>query len=371
MYVLLNDVVGCESLSSVNISCKRTYQIDCKPLHRLFPIIRMVRLFLISNVAIFFLSTRIEGFQLLTQRVSKNVFSGLSDHRVSRGHRIQHMTVDKDNIDIKTFFIGNEGEFARDVGRLKIDLPRFVAYNLLAVALAFGSNFLGLTSAVMSATNPDYFRSARFDQLYSVGGFRRHVDVEDRYEYIFPENWLFDRSIMLADARERDMPKILRDRKETPVRPDSAYGPDQGNGQPGDGRENLSVIKSNVMPGFTLEGTLGEPKEAAERLLQNVIAPSGSGKKYELINAFSDNYDGSPVYIFEYTVQKEASISSSNVPKRGFYQHSISVIMSRGTELFTMTGVAPESKWEEQKQTIKQITESFRIASPTVPAGFY
>jgi PsbP len=335
------------------------------------PIGRMVRLFLISNLALFLLSNCVEGFQFHSHRVSQNAFSELSDHRVSRSHRVQHMTKDNDDVDMKTFFVGNEGEFARDLGRLKIDLPRFVAYNLLAVALAFGSNFLGVTSAVMSATNPEYFRSARFDQLYSVGGFRRHVDVEDKYEYIFPENWLFDRSIMLADARERDMPKTLRDRKQAAVRPDSAYGPDQGNGQPGDGRENLSVIKSNVMPGFTLERTLGEPKEAAERLLQNVIAPPGSGKKYELINAYADNYDGSPAYIFEYTVQKEASVSSTNVPRGGFYQHSISVIMSRGTELFTLTGVAPESKWEDQKQTIKRITESFRIASPTVPEGFY
>ena len=331
----------------------------------------MVNLFFISNFALFILITRTDGYQFLTLRVSQNAFSRLPNNRESRSHHVQHMAKDNDDVDMKTFFIGNEGEFARDVGRLKIDLPRFVAYNLLAVALAFGSNFLGVTSAVMSATRPEYFRSARLDQLYSVGGFRRHVDVEDKYEYIFPENWLFDRSIMLADARERDMPKTLRDRKQAPVRPDSAYGPDRGNGQPGDGRENLSVIKSNVMPGFTLEGTLGEPKEAAERLLQNVIAPSGSGKKYALINAYSDNYDGSPVYIFEYTVQKEASMSSSNVPKGGFYQHSISAIMSRGTELFTLTGVAPESKWEDQKQTIKQIIESFRIASPTVPAGFY
>lgn len=289
----------------------------------------------------------------------------------ARGELIREMVADDDDVDIKTFFLGNEGEFVGDVKKLRIDLPRFVAYNLLAVALAFGSNFLGVTSATMSATNPDYFRSAGLDQLYSVGGFRRHVDIEDKYEYIFPENWLFDRSIMLADARERDMPKMLRDTKKNSVRPDSAYGPDGGGGKPGDGRENLSVIKSNVMPGFSLKGTLGEPKEAAERLLQNVIAAPGSGKTYQLINAYAENREGSPAYIFEYTIKKEGTLNSNNIPIGGFFQHSISVVMSRGTELFTFTGVAPESKWPEQKQTIDIIAKSFKIVAPTLPEGFY
>lgn len=288
-----------------------------------------------------------------------------------RGQLISKMVADDDEVDIKTFFLGNEGEFVGDVKKLRIDLPRFVAYNFLAVALAFGSNFLGLTSATMSATNPEYFRSAGFDQLYSVGGFRRHVDVEDKYEYIFPENWLFDRSIMLADARERDMPKMLRDTKKNSVRPDSAYGPDGGGGKPGDGRENLSVIKSSVMPGFSLKGTLGEPKEAAERLLQNVIAAPGSGKTYQLIDAYAETRAGSPAYVFEYTIKKEGTVNSKNIQVGGFFQHSISVVMSRGTELFTLTGVAPESKWLEQKETIDIIAKSFKIVAPALPDGFY
>ena len=49
-----------------------------------------------------------------------------------------------------------------------------------------------------------------------------------------------------------------------------------------EGRENLSVIRSSVMPGFSLRGTLGEPAEAAERLLRTAIAPPGSGK-YALV----------------------------------------------------------------------------------------
>jgi hypothetical protein len=43
-------------------------------------------------------------------------------------------------------------------------------------------------------------------------------------------------------------------------------------------RENLSVIRSSVLPGFSLRGTLGSPNEAADRLLSSVIAPAASGK---------------------------------------------------------------------------------------------
>lgn len=45
----------------------------------------------------------------------------------------------------------------------------------------------------------------------------------------------------------------------------------------GDGIENVSVVKSELMAGFSLRKTLGEPKEAAEKLLSTVIAPPDSG----------------------------------------------------------------------------------------------
>ena len=48
--------------------------------------------------------------------------------------------------------------------------------------------------------------------------------------------------------------------------------------QGGDGGENVSVVKSELMGGFSLTGTLGEPKQAAEKLLSTFIAPPESGE---------------------------------------------------------------------------------------------
>lgn len=45
----------------------------------------------------------------------------------------------------------------------------------------------------------------------------------------------------------------------------------------GDGSENVSVVKSELMEGFSLKGTMGAPKEAAQKLLSTVIAPENSG----------------------------------------------------------------------------------------------
>ena len=88
----------------------------------------------------------------------------------------------------------------------------------------------------------------------------------------------------------------------------------------------MSVIKSKVLPGFSMRGTLGEPQEAAEFLLKNSIAPPASGKTFELIGATQEG--PGETYIFEYTVKKEDS--AGNIV---FNQHSVSVIVSKGTDL--------------------------------------
>ena len=125
------------------------------------------------------------------------------------------------------------------------------------------------------------------------------------------------------------------------------------------------------MPGFSLRGTLGEPREAAERLLKNVIAAPGTGKEYELIDAYEDVRDGSPAYVFEYTIKKDAITADSGAPIPGFYQHSISVIMYRGSELYTYTAVSPQAKWDQVKDTLSTSAKSFKITAPNLPAGFY
>ncbi|KAJ1491392.1 hypothetical protein T484DRAFT_1774582 [Baffinella frigidus] len=76
------------------------------------------------------------------------------------------------------------------------------------------------------------------------------------------------------------MQTIRKGKRKAPgTIPSVAFGP-----RGGDGKENVSVVRSTLRKGFTL-GMLGEPTEAAQKLLNNAIAPKGSGKEATLLEA--------------------------------------------------------------------------------------
>lgn len=249
-----------------------------------------------------------------------------------------------------TYIFGKDDEFQQDVARVGIDPTRFVAYNLLALLIAVGANFLGITEGLLAVAPAPVLRMAKdsgLDQIYSVKGFKRYLSTENNYEYNYPSSWLQDQTIALRKVQSQELPISIRKKQEAIQKtgPDSAYGPAGGNG-----RINLSVVKNMVMPGFTLEGTLGNPKEAAEKLLTTAIAPEGSGKIAKLLDAYEDKEKNA--YVFEYTVQKGDN----------YYQHTISVITSReGNELYTFTAVAPEIEWNRYREILAKSADSFKL----------
>lgn len=106
-----------------------------------------------------------------------------------------------------------------------------------------------------------------------------------------------------------------------------------------------------------LQGTLGAPQQAAETLLATAIAPPGSGKNATLIGARAEfRAPGGLVYEFEYIVKRESG------PQQ-FALHSLSVIAARPEEdaLFTLTVLAPESRWREREGQLRQVADSFRL----------
>lgn len=257
---------------------------------------------------------------------------------------------------IKTALNSKGEDFSANKG-IDIDPKRFILYNSLALALALGSNFLGVTSNLMTATNPTYFRSLGLDQLYPIDHYRKNADVVDGYEFLFPEYWLADQALIVSNVREMEKPRELRN-KASSIQPDAAYGPVGG-----DGKENVSVIKSRLMPGFVMRDVLGEPREAADKLLRTVIAPPSSGKTYDLINAGEETRNGFLTYTFEYTVRND---------EKNFFQHAISVIVARGTELYTLTATAPEKGWNVEGSKIRAIADSFKLTTGgALPNGFY
>lgn len=61
--------------------------------------------------------------------------------------------------------------------------------------------------------------------------------------------------------------------------PTAAFGPPGGTGE-----VNVSVVVAYIASGFRLE-SLGTPQEAAERFLNTIVAPEGSGRQAALISA--------------------------------------------------------------------------------------
>ena len=240
---------------------------------------------------------------------------------------------------------------------IKLDVKRFIKYNSIAFVLAIGANFLGITTTIMSNTNPSYFRSLKLDKLYSINGYQRYVDDDNNgghnYEFIYPSEWSIDRSILLAREIKRETPETLLSTKTsaaTKIRPDVAFTDINSKG-----KINVSILKSIVLPGFSLLNTLGSPIDAAPKLL-SLIAPENSGKTYTLIRA-EKNRDPtgltSPSYLLEYNIKNNNNLN----------QHCISIISYKQytNSLYTLTAMAPESEWESNKEKVNTIAASFTL----------
>ena len=232
--------------------------------------------------------------------------------------------------------------------RLRIDPKRFVAYNLLAIGLALGANFLGVTS-ILTSINPEPFRAARLDRLYSIGGFSRCVDDKVGFEYLYPSDWSVDDQLLYKQLRDAETPEYIRSKKK------DSYGTISAVYSPRNRRlENISVIKSPIQPPFSLRETLGDPEAAARRLLGSSLAAPGSGKSYELLSAKEVVHAGTPYYVFEYTLRKEST---------GLFQHTISVIASKkDDELITFTAQQPQADFvADNGRALRAAGGSFRI----------
>ena len=101
-------------------------------------------------------------------------------------------------------------------------------------------------------------------------------------------------------------------------------------------------------------------------------------RTYRLLSASEDLRDGIPVYIFEYTVDSNPPPSSSPSPppssskSREIHQHTISVVASRGTELYTLTVTAPIFLWDSEQSVLRTVTNSFSLSTGVdLPRGFY
>jgi PsbP len=119
---------------------------------------------------------------------------------------------------------------------------------------------------------------------------------------------------------------------------------------------NVSVIVSDVLPGFSLAGTLGTPEQAAEFLLK------GMKRDISLIEARLD--DQRHVYELEYQVNRQNQQQSGGVPVESLRCISVIGFIAATNTLVTQTVVAPASQWSSSSDAsnkLRKVTTSFRL----------
>ena len=274
--------------------------------------------------------------------------------------------------------------------------PRRIVVSCVAsTAIALTGNLFGLTSRILETIDADRVAQTGLDTYFPRGPYKRCKT--STYTFVVPKEWVADTFLELAKAQRQvrpldysmtrsseSPPSLLQlpQQRKTTVLPDAAYGPtngalsssQQGRGGRQAGDTNVSVIVSTGLSGLTLRGTLGPPREAAETLLANSIAPAGSGRTATLLEAVevvkatnmrekknsSTSSRSLPYYQFEYVVDRG--------PQRGPPLHNIAVIAASpaGDTLYTLTVVAPEATWNtstEMATTLRTIATSFQLLS--------
>lgn len=242
--------------------------------------------------------------------------------------------------------------------------PRRIFLSLTtSTGIALAANFLGVTSNLLGSVPPDIVESTGLDTYYPVKDFKRYNG--EGYTLTIPKEWVADTAVELAKAMRRagtldyGMKRPSSGAPGAGVLPDAAFGPpgkkDARGLTPQGADTNISVVTSRLRPGFSLRGSLGPPKDAAETLLRVSLAPEGSGRVGTLLTASEELRGGTSVYQFEYDIDRG---------ERGLPLRAISVICVLGGKvLITSTVVAPKADWADEKYAAKlrRIIESFRL----------
>jgi photosystem II oxygen-evolving enhancer protein 2 len=160
-------------------------------------------------------------------------------------------------------------------------------------------------------------------EIATAGGLRSYVDTADGYQFSYPNGWVEVKVANGPDVVFHDLIEFS---------------------------ENVSVVISEVPEGKTLTD-LGTPTEIGYKLGKNALAPEGSGRKAELVNAEKREVNGNTYYKLEYLI---------TLPNNQQRHNLASVATSRG-KLFTFNASVPEKRWRKVKNLIQQSVDSFSV----------
>jgi len=193
-------------------------------------------------------------------------------------------------------------------------------------------------------------RSLQLDSWVPVKGYKRCLDKENGYEFLYPQDWLADqrlyrRAAARIEAANSLDPQPIKPRKRSVAEPTAAYGPANSSGE-----ENVSVVVAPIMAGFSLE-QLGPPERAADFFLNNTIAPPGSNKEATLVRATQRTDEaGVLFYVLEYMVKAPT-----------WERHNVSAIAAEGNLLYTLNVQCQEAQWGDIGPRLTRCADSFQL----------
>lgn len=155
-------------------------------------------------------------------------------------------------------------------------------------------------------------------------GLTSFTDSYDGYRFLYPNEWIeMDASNLTPDV-------VLHDLIER--------------------SENVSVVINPAEAGQTL-ADLGTPIEVGYELSKRAIAPEGSDRVAELIDAQSrQDEDGKTYYILEYAVTLPDQL-----------RHNIASISMSRDKLFTLNVSTTERRWQEIQDKLRIVARSFFV----------
>ena len=113
--------------------------------------------------------------------------------------------------------------------------------------------------------------------------------------------------------------------------------------------ETLSLVVSDVNSSNTLDN-LGSAVAVGEKLRRVVIAPAGSGREAELVEAVEREDGGRTFYDLEYTI---------HLNDRDRHELA-TVVVDRG-RLYTLAASTNEVRWPKVKALFNQVIHSFTL----------
>jgi photosystem II oxygen-evolving enhancer protein 2 len=156
-----------------------------------------------------------------------------------------------------------------------------------------------------------------------AAGLKSYVDTTDGYEFSYPNGWV---QVKVADGPDVVFHDIIEP------------------------SENVSVVISPVPDGKTLK-ELGTPGEVGYKLGKNALAPEGSGREAELVNAQERESKGITYYKLEYLVKLPGNQQRHNLAN---------VAVSRG-KLFTFNASVTEKRWHRVQRLMEEAINSFSV----------